>query len=184
MEYCMDSKSDIASAWLLLILVSGVNVVLVLFLLDKPVWVSVATSIIALFSIVFSALILVGAILLFLLNTRKFRITKDGLQIRYITGTVCSYGWDEISEIGICKVRYAAKDISRYKTVLRCVIGNEENGPSHGYGSWATEIYELLHFRKIVTISYTQMRLEDICAVCPFDVIDYRYIRKNAYDLS
>lgn len=122
------------------------------------------------------------AILTVFVTDRKYAVGSDGLKIQYPWGFCVQHSWEEFSEIGICKVRYTTRGTFHYDVVLRFVIGHEENGPSKGYGKWATDGYVIRHFRKIVTVDFTEARYQEIKMFCPLEIVDYRGIRRYFHD--
>ena len=110
---------------------------------------------------------------------RKYTITETGITLEYPFHVTVHHPWDEIGEIGICNVHYTTRGPIEYLTAIRCVVGNEKNGPNKGYGWWADSFYSVIHFRRIITIIFSDERLEEFKRVCPAAIIDYRNIRKH-----
>ena len=113
---------------------------------------------------------------------REYAISKEGITLRYPFRYTVMHSWDEISEIGICNVHYTTRGPVEYLMVIRCVIGEEKSGPAKGHGWWADSFYSAMHFRKIITILYSEERLEEFKQVCPFEIIDYRGIKRHYHD--
>lgn len=117
----------------------------------------------------------------YLVVSRKYTITKNALILTLSNGKTTAHPWSEISEIGICRVRYSARD-DQHSVVFRIVIGQEPNGPASGfYGAWASELYELTHWKKIITIPYSDALHQQIAETVPVPLKDHRHIKKNAY---
>lgn len=114
--------------------------------------------------------------------SRKYAITQTGLVLKYPFNFTVTHPWCELSEIGICKVHYTTRGPVEYLTAIRCVIGEEKNGPRKGHGWWADSFYSVIHFRKVITIIYSEDRLEAFNTVCPLEIIDYRGLRRYYHD--
>ena len=120
-----------------------------------------------------------------IVQNRKYAVSEHGITIWGIGGRSTLYPWESFRDIGICKVHYTSRLPYEYDVVIRFSRMVEPRGPRTGtYGPWATEIYELLHFRKIILITFTQERLAQLAAVYPDEIADYRAIRRNAFDIS
>lgn len=139
------------------------------------------------FLLIWVPLILLGAFVwvwlfrLTLLSWRKFRIAEEGLIIQDLLRKPALYKWQDIVEIGICKVRYSSKGAPYYfDTVLRCVTREEKKGPGEGFGAWQGELYEAIHMATIISIDYDQKILEELQS--KKIVTDYRHLYKNPYD--
>lgn len=115
----------------------------------------------------------------------KYAVGEDGITIWSIDSRSILYPWESFRDVGICKVHYTSRLPYEYDIVIRLSRIEEPRGPRTGtYGTWATELYELFHFRKIILITFTQERLAQLAAVYPGDIADYRAIRRNAFDIS
>lgn len=113
---------------------------------------------------------------------RKYTITHDGLVLVYPFNFTVTHTWEDLSEIAVCKVHYTTRGPTEYMTAIRCVVGEEKNGPSKGYGWWADSLYSAIHFRKIITIIYSDERLDEFKTMCPLDIADYREMRRYLWD--
>lgn len=115
----------------------------------------------------------------------KNAVSEHGITIWSIGSRSILYPWESFRDVGICKVHCTSRLPYEYDVVIRLSRMEEPRGPRTGtYGVWATELYELLHFRKIIQITFTQERLTQPAAVYPGDIADYRAIRRNAFDIS
>lgn len=109
---------------------------------------------------------------------RKYTVSETGITLKYPLKLTVHHSWNEISEIGICNVHYTTRGPVEHLTAIRCVVGVENNGPSKGYGWWADSYYSVIHFRRIITIIYSDERLEEFVRVCPLEIVDYRSIKR------
>ena len=112
---------------------------------------------------------------------REYAISNEGITLSYPFHFVIMHTWDELSEIGICNVHYTTRGSIEYLTVIRCVIGEENNGPAKGHGWWADSFYSAIHFRKIINIVFSEERIEEFRQICPIEIVDYRGIKQICY---
>jgi hypothetical protein len=120
----------------------------------------------------------VGMVMCYLEICRRYSVTESGLVLEYPFRYTVIHPWETLSEIGICNVHYTARGPVEHLTAIRCVVGEEKKGPRHGYDCWAESWYSALHFRKVITILFTEERLEEFEKVCPVKIQDYRNVRK------
>ena len=166
-------------------------VTLVLCIFVFIVWVAIreafpgiVTALFIVFILFWLAMLLLSIANLIVQN-QKYAVSEHGITIRGIGSRSTLYPWESFRDIGICKVHYTSRLPYEYDIVIRLSRMEEPRGPRTGsYGPWATEFYELLHFRKIILITFTQERLAQLAAVYPDEIADYRSIRRNAFDIS
>lgn len=166
-------------------------VTLVLCIFVFIVWVAIreafpgiVTALFIVFILFWLAMLLLSIANLIVQN-RKYAVSEHGITIRGIGSRSTLYPWESFRDIGICMVHYTSRLPYEYDIVIRLSRMEEPRGPRTGtYGPWATELYELVHFRKIILITFTQERLAQLAAVYPDEIADYRAIRRNAFDIS
>lgn len=117
----------------------------------------------------------------YLLYSRRYLVTDAGLVVKYTFLPEILYPWGTVREIGICKIHYAPRGC-HYLTAIRCVIGEEQNGPHGGYGSWAGEFYSMRHLHNVIVIVYADYKLDEIKKYCPDKIKDYRWIKRFPHD--
>ena len=61
-------------------------------------------------------------------SSRKYRLTPDGLTVRYPFGITRYYTWDQFTDVGLCWVHPIA-GANTSTLAIRCGIGGEEFGP-------------------------------------------------------
>ena len=181
MRRCIDKPKDFAVSVLLLVFSFVVLFYASPRILQQTTQ-NIRSCLVAVFC--FSVLLvnLLCAVLLFLFSVRKYRVDKDGLEIQYLIFPPILYPWDQISEIGICKVHYNSRGMLKYDTVIRCVIGKEKRGPRHGYGAWATIEYEMFHLTKVIPITLSALRLNEFERIAQAEIVDYRKIKLFPYE--
>lgn len=119
-----------------------------------------------------------GTATCYLMDSRKYMLTDEGIVLQYFGKYQKLYSWDSVREVGICKVNYTTVGPEEYLTVLRVVTIDEKKGPQHGYGFWANGLYSQYHWRSIITISYNEYRHQAFLSLCPEKVVDYRHIKR------
>ena len=129
-----------------------------------------------------AVIILILLVNICLLRMRKYSVMSDGLVVKDWLRKPVLHEWQDISQIGICKIRYTSRTPYEYDIAVRCVIGQENKGPSEGYGFWQSEIYEALHIKKIVCIRYSEETLSHFQKIYPGEIMDFRCLQKNTYE--
>lgn len=121
--------------------------------------------------------------LLFLLcvfvEERKYQVSAEGIQISYPFRITHKYSWDDFSEIALCKVRYNSKYPQMHSVAIRCVVGKEKRGPQDAKQAnekWSTELYEVKHWKSVVTIEFSDQRFKEFFSLCPCIISDYRHL--------
>lgn len=113
-----------------------------------------------------------------IVSARRYRIDAEGMTVRYPFGLTIRYRWAVFSEIAICKIHYASAG-NAHIVAIRCVVGEEKHGPKHavvGKGSWTRRRYEILRFRKVISIYKTDEREAEFRRFCPISIVDYRHL--------
>lgn len=112
---------------------------------------------------------------------RRYEIYFDGITICYPLGIKKKYLWDEFSEIALCKIHYAAWGTDHI-IAIRCIVGEEKGGPKEavvGKERWTRIEYEVVHFKKIISIYKTEERLAEFHKLCPHPIKDYRHLEDH-----
>lgn len=181
MKECWDTKQHRHSAIICIAAVCCLDVfTLIVFLTSNRS--GLAFFIPFLFILIAMMLITYAAFANYIIYTRRYGVTEKGIVIAYPFGAPIFYPWEQISDVGICKVHYPRRGAFRYEVIIRCVIGKEEKGPKQGFGNWTTTEYEALHLWNIVTIRFSALRLSEFQKMYPFGVNDYRSIKRYYWD--
>ena len=131
--------------------------------------------------IVIGLLICMLGLLSYCVSTREYSITNSGIIISYLKTFQVNYPWSVVSQISICDINHAAKDNSVFDLVIRIVIGKEESGPTSGSGpirnskfsKWRTMEYHAVHFRTIINVEHSPLRLEEIRGASQKDIHNF-----------
>lgn len=115
-------------------------------------------------------------------SARKYQVSNDGLTIIYPFGIKHHYAWYEFCEIALCKIHYAPGS-SKHILSLRCAVASDQSVPKNAALArewWSSMGYELIHFRKLITIYYTDERFDEFGKCCPVAIKDFRHLRDLA----
>ena len=182
MEDCQIPSKRESAFWLAAIVLC--TFVFFVWVFIKETQPGIVAALFVLFILFWLAMLLLSIANLIVQN-RKYAVSEYGITIWSIGSRSILYPWESFRDVGICKVHYTSRLPYEYDIVIRLSRMEEPRGPRTGtYGAWATELYELFHFRKIILITFTQERLAQLAAVYPGDIADYRAIRRNAFDIS
>lgn len=119
-------------------------------------------------------------VFMFVIDQREYSVSSYGLTISYLGIIRHHYEWEEFSEIAICKLRYSKKFRWMHLVGIRFVVGPEINGPQYAKQAdepWSTDTYEFRHWRTIITIEFSEERLEELRQICPKEIADYRHLQ-------
>lgn len=175
MEICLNSRKRKWERIILLLLLMSVGSMLMIL----SVFAYKSTSNHTSFSIAAVIwLLLLGAsfciltILHDIFLSREYKLSPQGIEIRYIKRIVVQYPWQSVSSIIACDMNHAAKDSSVFDYVLRIAIGDEKYGPNNnngnkdftlaGYERWRTHGYSIMHFKTVIILDYTPERRAQI----------------------
>lgn len=114
-------------------------------------------------------------------GSRKYCVCNDGLLLAYPLGRIIRVPWEEIGEVTLCKVHYAAKS-NAHALAIRCSIGVEKNGPLQAHTArenWQSMMYEVRNHKKIVSIYYTEERYLEFRKHCPCEIRDFRFLKER-----
>lgn len=112
-------------------------------------------------------------------NERKYCLTERGISVKYPFGIQRHYVWSDFRDITVCKVRFVPKDRHSYSVAIRCATETEYPGPRSAVVAnekWATEFYDTIHWKMLITIEYTDERYKEFHAICPQTIHDYRHL--------
>lgn len=116
------------------------------------------------------------------ISARKYQISTDGLTIFYPFGIEHHYDWNEFYEIALCKIHYAPGS-SKHILGIRCAVVSEQSVPKNAILArewWSSMGYEFVHFKKLITIYYTDERFAEFEKHCPTTIKDYRHLKDLA----
>ncbi len=181
MEDCdLPSKRD-SALFLVILMVAMVAMFVWIIATEALGW--FAVMLLVLFCL-FWLVVLYFAVINLMVRSRKFAFSEKGMTVYGIGSGSRFYQWQSFRDIGICKVHYTSRLPYEYDIVLRFSLRDERRGPQSGvWGFWTTELYELIHFKTIIRLSFTQERLDRLRIVCPTDISDHRSIRRNERDI-
>lgn len=112
-------------------------------------------------------------------HERKYQVDEHGLTIGYPFGIQRFFAWSDIDSITICKVHYIKKGPLQYKTAIRFAIEKEKAGPEQATQAdevWSNEMYEIKHWEKVITIEFSEERLDEVIKSNAPQILDYRHL--------
>lgn len=97
----------------------------------------------------------------------KYKITEEGLWIKYPLESSKLLYWKDFQQICIC---YSSRNsVGVY--VLICFVKHGEK-KSFSNGRWKVD--SLFHYRSVITMDYTFALYKSIKKMCPYDIVDLR----------
>ena len=116
----------------------------------------------------------------YVIGTRTFYLSMDGITVQYTDIYTKQYHWNEINSIVICDVYHSTRSTEIFERVIRFAIGEEPNGPLSknkqwtlsGHEKWSTYEYGLAHFQTVISISFTPDRLVQVKEFSCMDILD------------
>lgn len=101
---------------------------------------------------------------------RRYSIDKCGITVSYCNRFRMFYPWNMFQRIVVCDISHAGKDPGICHLVIRLAPDNEEYGPlskKRQYARpyidrWRGDWYTFVRFRKIICITFSPERLEEI----------------------
>lgn len=101
----------------------------------------------------------------------KFNIDLDGINAKYPFHAEKLISWDEFQQVCVCYGDYSKAGISAF--VYICFI--KKGAKKDFYGRWKANTPS--HYRKIITMNYTDELYEEVKNKCPYEVVDLRNTR-------
>ena len=107
-----------------------------------------------------------------LVETRKCKITKSGISVKYILSKKKLFSWEQFQQICICfepmKKRYIPPRFTDQEIICFVLKTAKKNS----WGFW--NVYSKRNFRKILFISYSEEVMKELQDNCPTDILDLR----------
>lgn len=105
-------------------------------------------------------------------ETRKCKITQDGIRVKYPLSTEKLFAWEQLQQICLCfkplKKRYIPQKFTDQEIICFVLKKAKKNS----WGLW--DIYSIRYFQKILFIHYTEENMEKLQELCPMSIIDLR----------
>lgn len=125
------------------------------------------------FLLAFGVIVLLYGVLFDVYFTREYKLTKQGIQIRYAKRITKLYLWENISQICICSIHRSANGAT-WDEVIWCTVGNIKNGPPHPSRNWNSMEYSLVHFKSVLTMEFSPERFDEFKMFYIDEIVDYR----------
>lgn len=129
----------------------------------------------------FLILSVLSALPLFLafVSARKYRITANGIEIMYPFRIKDFFYWEKFNEIAVCKIHYASGN-AKHILAIRCSLSERTSVPRNATSSrawWTSMMYELVFFKELISIYYTDVRYEEFQRFSPIPIKDYQSMK-------
>jgi hypothetical protein len=98
-----------------------------------------------------------------------YEVHPNGVLIKYPFRKPALLKWDVFQEICICYSDITTRGPLRYNTVICCVRHGERR---NFYDRWKTN--NAFRYKSVISIAYSDSRLSELQAVCPFRILDRR----------
>lgn len=111
--------------------------------------------------------------------SRKYSVSSDGIIVKYPLGINKLYSWDSFSEISLCKIHYASGS-TKHILAIRCAIGCATCVPKNATtarAQWSTMTYEVMNYKKLISIYYSPERYAEFEELCPYPIKDYKSLK-------
>lgn len=105
----------------------------------------------------------------FLERHSKYSFCEDGIWIKDPVRKPKLVLWKEFQQICICYASYTTKGERAAHVVICCVKRGEKKD---FYGRWKAD--SVFHFRKVITLGYTDELYNIIKIKCPYEIVDLR----------
>lgn len=124
------------------------------------------------FGLLFFVLAIIGPIE----QTREYELSDQGITVQYLGKYRRFYPWDSIRNICVCTL-FRKSDLELGKLAIWCTAGKIRFEPPKGNANrtaWNQQEYILMHFRTVLTMTYTPERLEEFRKNSRREIPDYR----------
>ena len=125
-----------------------------------------------LLAVLFSSYLFAMAWMELQVETRKCKITQDGIRVKYLLSTEKLFSWEQFQQICICyeplKKRYIPPRFTEQEIVCFALKTAKKNS----WGFW--NIYSTRYFRTILYIHYSEEVMKVLTEHCPTSIMDLR----------
>ena len=105
-------------------------------------------------------------------ETRKIKITKSGISVKYLLSKERLLSWEQFQQICLCfeplKKRYIPPRFTDQEIICFVLKTAKKNY----WGFW--NVYSKRYFRKILFIRYSEKVVRELQEHCPTDILDLR----------
>lgn len=113
--------------------------------------------------------------------SRKYCVDPTGITIRYPFGYTMKYEWDQFVQVAICRIHMKTRS-RKEKLAIRFTTCTESNGPhnaKYANEKWSSELYEVLHWKRVFSVEYSEERYKELVQNCPNEIFDYRHLKAD-----
>ncbi len=108
------------------------------------------------------------------IETRKCKITKSGISVKYMLSKEKLFSWEQFQQICICFEPLKKRFIPPRFTDQEIICFVLETAKKNYWGFW--NVYSTRYFRKILFVRYSEEVMKELQENCPIDILD---LRKN-----
>ena len=105
-------------------------------------------------------------------ETRKCKITKSGISVKYLLSKEKALSWEQFQQICICfeplKKRFIPPRFTNQEII--CFVLKTAKKNSWGFYN----VYSKRYFRKILFVRYSEEVMKELQENCPTDILDLR----------
>ena len=125
-----------------------------------------------LLAILFSSYLFAMAWMELQVETRKCKITQDGIRVKYLLSTERLFSWEQFQQICLCFEPHKKWYIPPRFTDQEIICFALKKAKKNSWGFW--NIYSKRYFRTILFIRYSEEVMKALKEHCPTSIIDLR----------
>ena len=106
------------------------------------------------------------------IETRKCKITKSGISVKYLLSREKLLSWDQFQQICICFEPLKKRFIPPRFTDQEIICFILKTAKKNSWGFW--NVYSKRYFRKILFVRCSEEVMKELQENCPTDILDLR----------
>lgn len=106
------------------------------------------------------------------IETRKCKITKSGISVKYLLSREKLLSWDQFQQICICFEPLKKRFIPPRFTDQEIICFILKTAKKNSWGFW--NVYSKRYFRRILFIRCSEEVIKELQENCPTDILDLR----------
>ena len=113
--------------------------------------------------------------------TRKYYVDPTGLTVSLTFGYNKKFKWEQIAQVAVCRVHMKARSHKEMLAIRFSICANTIIPQNAVYANekWSSELYELLHWKNVISVEYSDARYEDIAKYCTSQILDCRHLKAD-----
>ena len=105
-------------------------------------------------------------------ETRKCKITQDGIRVKYPLSTEKLFAWEQLQQICLCFKPLEKRYIPPHFTDQEIICFILKTAKKNSWGFW--NVYSKRYFRKILFVRCSEEVMKELQENCPTDILDLR----------